>query len=338
MLKIAEWGRNKPVLPAVLAQFIAITPNTLHRYLSRVRNFKDIRNISQPKSKLWLFFYLKTKHIQAEINQKLVDLFVIDDQLIKEIKELAPKINNFLIDQKIITQDQLKFAKSSSRTPILTIEQKLNDHIQTKLFWEALSNLSSEFHPISSLIYNYVIKLIESDIEDENNGLTSSEDNDLKIFTPEIIFFLKITFPCWILYAENHTILLRKARQGNIESLEKMLRLDKTLTRDRLINEQITKSISEDPIKFDYITKAIRSKPKEQNTLPRIKTSLAGLISVLSEELGHRFTAPQIKELFDAVAIDYSIDELIDTDLPDSPEALSKAIQRERPFWQKFIK
>jgi len=47
-------------------------------------------------------------------------------------------------------------------------------------------------------------------------------------------------------------------------------------------------------------------------------------------------TSIEIRKLFDAVAQDADKRD-IDTSLPDSPEALSKSIQRKRPSWQPLL-
>lgn len=336
MLKIATWGKNKPILPAVISQIIAIASQTLYRYLSRVREFKNIKDIPPPNSTLWLSFYYRSNHLDEKITANLTKNFN-DERLTKHISELATKLNEISIDQSPVNRNKSKLAKTPPKVQKRTIEQILIDQIESRQFFDAVKNLSSESLPLLSVIYNFNIKLIEDDIEEEKNLEAFSNPDDQKLFTPEMLFFLKVIFPCWIFYNDHHSILLRKARQGDTDSLQKILTLDKTLIGDRLINRQITTSISADPLKFELITRAIQRKPKELNTLSRLKTSLAGLISVVSEELGHRFTAPQIKELFDAVAVDYGYDELIDSDLPDSPWTFSKAIQRERPFWQNSI-
>jgi hypothetical protein len=68
----------------------------------------------------------------------------------------------------------------------------------------------------------------------------------------------------------------------------------------------------------------------------RIKCSLAGLISAISELVGSKLTEPEIRRLFDAYQVRAGKGE-IDCDLPDSPEAFAKAIQRGKKFWLNAI-
>jgi hypothetical protein len=63
-----------------------------------------------------------------------------------------------------------------------------------------------------------------------------------------------------------------------------------------------------------------------------MKIFFAGHISLISAVFGQRLTEPEIRSLFDAIARDEGKGE-IDTDLPESPEAFSRAIHREIPFW-----
>ena len=53
--------------------------------------------------------------------------------------------------------------------------------------------------------------------------------------------------------------------------------------------------------------------------------------------MGHKLNEPEIRSLFDAVARDTGKGE-IDTEIPESPEAFAKAIQRERTFWMPTIR
>jgi hypothetical protein len=341
MSRIAAWGKNKPLLPAIIAQIIAITPQILTKYLDVVRECKELPDIPLPDSKLWLSFYRNNKHLTTKV---LSDMFEsgFTSKMKKNLSDYSEAIKKLPSDTEIDRQFKSRVTKQMKRMQKERIEnglaakivpQELAALIGPIEFFKISSELSSDKHPLLAEIHNFTLKLIEDDIEDEKKPEIYSTEDDQKTFTPEILFFLKVLFPCWILYNEHPTFLLRKARQGDIDSLGKLLRLDKTLIKDRLISEQIIRSRSSAPNKFLILTKAIEDSPKEQKSIQRIKYSLAGLISIISEDLGHKFTAPEIKQLFDAVAVDYDRDELIDPDLPDSPESFNKAIQRARPFW-----
>lgn len=65
--------------------------------------------------------------------------------------------------------------------------------------------------------------------------------------------------------------------------------------------------------------------------LKSVKSNFAGFISAINHLIGAKLKEPEIRNLFDAVSMANG-DGGIDTDLPDSSETFSKAIQRERKF------
>ena len=149
---------------------------------------------------------------------------------------------------------------------------------------------------------------------------------------------MKIVLPVWLLYGKNPATIYRQATQGNLQALEDMLRFDKMQVQNPRINKWIYfHACAKNMPKLSILFDAIAGHPRSRLSLRRVKYLLAGYISVSSELFGHRLTAPEIQSLFDAVAIDYGVDALRDQDLPDSPEAFSKAIQRERDFWLPIL-
>ena len=182
-------------------------------------------------------------------------------------------------------------------------------------------------------------------MEDIQSDLAGQIDERMKesIFAlaeqAEILFAYKVMLPCWHFYAISPSILFRKARNGNLEAMDKLLRIDTAVLCDPRISEHVYRlSLQKSKRKLEKILDAIRNGPKAKISMQKIKFTLAGMISILSQILGHRLKSPAIRQLFNAVAIDTGKDEMIDRDLPDSPEAFSKAIQRERYFWRSFLK
>ena len=60
--------------------------------------------------------------------------------------------------------------------------------------------------------------------------------------------------------------------------------------------------------------------------------NIAGLISFISIGMGRQLKENEIRDLFDAIEKDKDQGD-IDTDIPDSQETFTKAIQRERHNW-----
>jgi hypothetical protein len=153
----------------------------------------------------------------------------------------------------------------------------------------------------------------------------------------ESSFFFLVNIPCWLLYRVSPTHLYRKARTGDIDALEKLLRLDALMVHDPFIGKQIQ------ALRFNRKTSAYRTileaplkSPKAKITKKKMKYAMAGFISALSSTIKQPLTEPEIRSLFDAVAQD-SGRGAIDTDLAYSPESFYMAIKRDRDFWLQAL-
>jgi hypothetical protein len=80
---------------------------------------------------------------------------------------------------------------------------------------------------------------------------------------------------------------------------------------------------------------AIRRKPKPIK-MRQGKIRLAALLSRLGEILQAKVVAPDLKDLFDAVANEKNRRDIADTDLPDDPETLAREVRMERPKVKVF--
>jgi hypothetical protein len=153
----------------------------------------------------------------------------------------------------------------------------------------------------------------------------------------ELAFLFLVAFPCWLFYKEWPTKLYRKARQGDTSAIHKLLRLDPFLLHDPSIGREIQKVriYGKKSVYVDLLNAPL--KPiKLKLTSRTIKDSLAGLISVLADAMKQPLTSIEIRDLFDAITKDADKRD-IDTSLPDSQEAYSKVIQRNRTDWKPLL-
>jgi len=126
-------------------------------------------------------------------------------------------------------------------------------------------------------------------------------------------------------------IRYQRARKGDLDALDKLLRLDKKLIFDNKIRDLYNQSEnSSNRVVFRTINDALSKNFKPKITLRKVKGKIAGLISYYAGLSGYKLTAPEIQKLFDAVAHDFDKSKLIDSDLPELPESYSKTIQREK--------
>ena len=83
------------------------------------------------------------------------------------------------------------------------------------------------------------------------------------------------------------------------------------------------------------LTDAISKKPSSAKA-GQCKMLIEALIVALFENAKVAISVADVRRLFDALArSDKGV--LVDTDLPDSPEAMSKGIQRYKKFWRPII-
>lgn len=176
-----------------------------------------------------------------------------------------------------------------------------------------------------------VLETIEA-IGSGDDGEETDDDAMRNFFSQrEAQFILIVWLPCMALYREHPGKLLRAARQGDLDALSKLLRLDKSVIQDpRIARELIEASQIPGRSRFNALAKAFAGKPGGRITLQRTRRALAGLISALAASLNHPLTAPEIQRLFDAIA--RARGQVADRHIATG-ETLSKAIQRERPTW-----
>jgi hypothetical protein len=298
MLRLESWEPEKPPIIRIIAQMLAVSAVNCFEILTNVRNNKILDPFKIPNPSEWFSFYQKHRYLYNYLAETFLNFDGLPAIYANTCKLFLQKNNN---SEKNITKvkDQTK-------------------HLEK--------------------IFEIQLKHIEDDID---NAPLNEQEKEIvlkKVVSPEFLFLMSVAFPCWFLYQEYHVHIYRKARSGNIESIEKLLRLDKNIIQHPRINKWITYySYQEDKRASERLSEAINKPPRSKIALAKEKYRIAGFISLLTELLGSRLSAPEIQSLFDAVAMDYGIDELRDPNLPDSPEAFEKAVRRERENWKKTL-
>lgn len=174
-------------------------------------------------------------------------------------------------------------------------------------------------HPIGILISD----LILSDNYPKTENFTLSNEG---------FFTFRIFLPCWLHYFETPTALYRKARLGNFDALDKILRIDKRVVGDIQIARRIGKH-GTDPTspEFKRLIKALEGAPRKLS-VTKVKTFLAAFLYGLSKHFGSPLTYPQVQDLFDQSAQERGLG-LTDPDLEMAPHSFEKAVRRNLTFW-----
>lgn len=307
-LEIDKWAHGKPPVLALFCQQLACSADDLHEILSFTKTQKHIPKLPEAAPKEWLRLYRNHRLLE----QRLLNAFM----QFGTFAEFAAAFYS------IVRAHQRKPpAPSAKQAPIPGQDQqtKIDAGLQ-EIYQANLADIDSDF------------KNLPPDEETRRKGqeLFASQ---------EFLFFCKVFLPCQLLYGTTPFQLIRRARLGNLEALEQLIRLDKLVLADPGIMRQTQRLLHHNKYRYDsVVAKAIKDAPKFRLVPRQIRYLLAGLISLFSEAFSHKLEEPEIRALFDAVAHGKSSGATaIDTALPDSPETFSKAIQRERAFWKPIL-
>ena len=193
----------------------------------------------------------------------------------------------------------------------------------TRIFQAGLKENTDKIDRLYELQHQDIHADINDEIDMKLNARIKQDINK-----PEIKFLLQVFLPCFLLYKDYPSRLLRKARKGDIEYIEKLIRLDRSIEFNKKISEFIHGARKNKMID-ERLRSAIATGINEKVTRKKMKMNIAELISFFSMALGRQLKESEIRDLFDAIAKDKGRDD-IDTDIPESPETFAKAIQREQ--------
>lgn len=308
---IAKWAENKNPIIAIVAQQCASGAEACFDFFSSIKaGERYLGDQPLPSIKQWLSLYRS--------NRRLQDYFITRFRSLGGFYEiLAESISALLFQRRY----RLKIGNAAFIKEVRQEIENLSTDDRLKLVEAFQEAYSTSLDEVNSDINGPVDEPLEQKV------LSAIKE-------PEALFLAGILFPCWILYQVHPAKLFRQARLGNINAMDKLLRIDKSVLNDPKIGEHFHKIVNQKKrSQFDRLTQAIQKGPEGKITLQKIKMLIAGFISKASQALGRRLSAPEIRSLFDAIAQDNGRGD-IDTDIPDSPEAFAKAIRRERSFWK----
>ncbi len=311
MNQLDKWAIGRHLGLVIMAQQSATGAESLFKWVKSIKVEEKLADYEIiPPLKEWLSLYEDQRHLE----ERLIEIF----KGFGGIAESGAKI----------TESIFELAMYIEKVGVENIKNE----------WEKLSaEERSEIFKGGQKQWAEIYKLNLNDIQSDIDGKDDEELNKRLIEAlkePEMLFLFKVWAPCFFLYGELPNRLFEKAQLGDIDAIEKILRVDASVIGDPKIVEHFYKaSWKKNKMEFNIMVKALQRGPKGKTTRRKVKYSIAGVISFVSSALGKKITEPEIRELFDAVAKDLR-NEDIDTSLPDAPEAFSKAIQRYRPKLQ----
>lgn len=306
MLAVEKWAQNKSPFIALVAPSIAAFSRELPDIFRNLKKHQLANNkVTLPHLPTWYALYRN--------HNRYCDPFL---NMLLESSELAKNAVSFGVTVNGLSQRKDELANYRLTE---------TDISEGKQFWDHLLTLSFED--------------MRSDFENQplEEHVAANVERYLLKYRMEMSFVFLVFTPCIILYKTNPAMLYREARLGNVSAIDKLLRLDPLMLHDPAIGFQIQKIRLSDKLNtYQHLVEAPLKPIKAKLTNNKIKSSMATLISLIAEGIKQPLTSIEIRNLFDAVAQDADKRD-IDTSFPDSPEALSKSIQRKRPSWQPLL-
>ena len=305
---LEKWDSDKPWLPSFLAKLFLPAAELLYGLLDAVRTSQRLDGLGPlPPVKSWLRLYRAQDRVFGALFEEVISTAgfrALSPGFGKEIWRMMRR-NPALTDQTFFVhapaEDRKHLPKPLRRFMALT---RLGEREYKKLL--------------------------------KNPGVVpkdSSPNQETHPIDPELQFFLRVFVPCWVVGKTLPADLMRRARQADLDALDLLLRIDKTVIHDPKISEIIrTESNNPRRARFNRIAKSFSS------FLPAIKKSKIklGLISFLSAAFSQfgGIDTPELRKLFDSYAQTKTKGKtLADPDLPPGLEAFSKAIRRGRKEW-----
>jgi hypothetical protein len=179
---------------------------------------------------------------------------------------------------------------------------------------------------------NYWIQIIKMRLDSmgaefSGTGDDIKEKSQALLKSPILIYTARALIPSVLLYQRNPQDLFREAKSGKIDSLAKLLVIDKEILRDETIFG-FYKAAAEKDNKLDYnmLTKAFKQTPADQLSLKKVKVAVARFILDISKLMGHHFTINEIRDLYDKIEKDRKRDDaaIDEDDTYDSEDSFTE--------------
>jgi len=207
---------------------------------------------------------------------------------------------------------------------------KLKDGLK-KLTDKQIKQLLALFIPVASQLTRHIL-LSNFEIDTESDA---TPQNKFLFQNQGMSFLFCVLVPCMLEYHIPPHTLYEQAIEGDYDSLEMLISIDKNIITHPKI-ASIWAQLASNPTSYNYkrISKALSSKPNSRTSVKSTKITHAALIEMLFNKYNeqgwsdYKIRRTEIIELFDTIAGELD-NTSCDIDLPEAPEAREKAVNRE---------
>lgn len=306
--ELKKWAKKHPPVISIFAAYAVSSIKAFSKYLPLSKHKTILINPDLiPNVKSWLALYKKSRQIRD----------VIIDCL-KQVEDFAEMLG---YSWEYILRHPNWYEEGKKEL------QSLPDHEFIKILKH------------SKMIISEIQDEIFSDLDTDPEEPIEEDIADL-FSLPEVQFAFSVIIPCYIFYGDHPGKYFKKAQKGDMDSIEKILRIDPSALGDPRIFEHFHfASKQKNRSDFNTIISALRNPPKGKTDLQKIKYKVAGLISGLAELIKYKLPSPEIEKLFEALSVDFNQPDLKLVETDDIYEdSIARNIRREKEFWHKYLK
>jgi hypothetical protein len=332
MLELEKWGQRRTFLLVIVAHQIASSAEECYEACMMVRDKKRVKKLVEfPPGQEWYRLYKQHRRVMTVVKAKMFG---------------GMRSEKYLAELEELREDAQRLSCMSKRE----IKAEFRDVTAMDLVRE----LNTSAKNIRRL-YREHLETIKKEIKGEYvRGGNPGE----VLKCPEVLFFLRVAVPCWLEYGKPVQKLLREARQGDLDAMVDLLRLDKGAIEDRMIRQHYLDAANKGKSAIvERLTNAMAGGPLGGLTAQKVKVLLGALVYKLAKrmhgpvaevfqklkavgiryrERPRRTTAPDVRKLFNAVAKDYRKEDR-DVDLRElSDHGFYTALIRELDFWPEL--
>lgn len=319
-----SWANGKSPLLTYVAIEMLSAVEALCLILERAKGGQQVGWPDDIPLQQWFRFYRSSKKLMRQQrdemrNGKATDLYLV-----------------LLFDYGMLLRKKLCFKKKRIKYGLLTkLKIRFFAWLVKELFRRGL---------VKRIIIKIedILEVQRNELLDTMQSLQGKKLSPYNVLSAPTYFIANVWLVCVLLYGVFPSQLLRKARLGDLDSMQLLFRLDPSTIHDPVISKKMHRLRQTAPDKHKAAVSWATMPPKKKFTRELIKKRLGGFLAFMSQGLSTcspypPLTAPEIMALFDAYAMD-SKQGPVDPDLADlSPEAFAKAIQREKEFWAFYV-
>ena len=256
MLNLAKTTERHFQPLAFMAHAIALSSEPFYEVATSAREKKLDTFAAQPNCpEAWYALYRQHRRVEAV----LLSMLLVGEAAIEVVDEIRSEANQLRAD----LWQRVREVRDNALQGCMDAPQK---------------EQKGDF-------YSQYVEWLEQIIADDQQH---EKETALKLLNVlEIRFYLTVTMPCLLEYGTSPVKLLRSARQGNLDAIEKLVRLDSGVLEDPCVRKHLLQAKG-DLERTKLLTDAISGSPNRKLTRQNTKYVHAALIWRIGQECERR--------------------------------------------------